>query len=190
MDIKKDPYYKQLEEIQKYGVRSVGYFDNIVKDESFNLTDLFKIINDKIIPYGVKNFTTSELRDIILTEYIFNGDEEITEGTLEQFKPLAKYFLNYNKYIKEGLKNMYLLTPERTTALHDFLRKKEFKNDDEFIKVHNTFLDKVVYDIKKNIHLRMLLDNIDSRDKKISEYRIELEEIRRQVLEEIKQDNK
>lgn len=97
MDIKVDPYYKQLEEIQKYGVRGVGYFDNIVKDESFNLTDLFKIINNKIAPYGVKNFTTSELRDIILTEYIFNGDEEITEGTLEQFKPLAKYFLNYKR---------------------------------------------------------------------------------------------
>lgn len=67
------------------------------------------------------------------------------------------------------------------------LRKKEFKNDDEFIEVCNTFLDKVVYDIKKNIHLRMVLDNMNSRDKKISEYRLELEEIREQVLKEIKE---
>lgn len=92
MDIKKDPYYKQLKEIQKYGVRGVGYFDNIVKDESFNLTDLFKIINDKIIPYGVKNFTTSELRDIILTGYIFSEDKKITKETVRRFEPLAKYF--------------------------------------------------------------------------------------------------
>ena len=73
---------------------------------------------------------------------------------------------------------MYLLTPERTIALNTFLRKKELENDDDFLEVRNIFLNKVVYDIKKNIHLRMVLDNMDSRDKKISEYRIELEEIR------------
>lgn len=104
MDITKDPYYRQLKEIQKYGVVGIGYFDNIFKDDNFDITYLFRIINNEIIPNGVYAPMEPKVQHVALNEYIFDNldeDGEITEETLDYFKPLAKYFFNYNKYIKE-----------------------------------------------------------------------------------------
>ena len=74
--------------------------------------------------------------------------------------------------------------------LYDFLRIKEFKNDDEFLEVLNAFSDKIRGNLTKIAHLRALLNNVNDRNKKITEYRIEFEEIRRQVLKEIKESER
>nr|DAX87238.1 MAG TPA: hypothetical protein [Bacteriophage sp.] len=99
--MKQDPYYQQLKEIQERGVREVGYFYSVFKDKDFDIQYMFQVIVDKVIPYGIYQKTSPELEDMTLYEYLFDesdGDEEIAEKDVENFKPLAKYFLNYKKF--------------------------------------------------------------------------------------------
>lgn len=98
-----NPYYEQLKEIQENGVREVGYFYSIFQDKDFDTQYMFQVIVDKVAPRGVHHLTTPELQDMTLYEYLFDesdGDEEIAEKDVEDFKPLAKYFLNYKKFHK------------------------------------------------------------------------------------------
>lgn len=93
-DITKDPYYEKL-------VIIIAYF----KDEEFDIVYMFQVIVDKVAPRGVHHLTRPELEDMTLYEYLFDEldeDGEITEKTLEDFKPLAKYFLNCQELTKEN----------------------------------------------------------------------------------------
>lgn len=99
--MKQDPYYEQLKEIQENGVREVGYYYSIFQDKDFDIQYMFHVIVDKVVPYGIHHLTSPELSDMTLYEYIFDTldeDGEITEKTIEDFKPLAKFFLNYKKF--------------------------------------------------------------------------------------------
>ena len=96
-----DPYYQQLKEIQENGVREVGYFYSIFQDKEFDIVYMFQVIVDKVAPRGVHHLTRPELEDMTLYEYLFDEldeDGKITEKDVEDFKPLAKYFLNYKKF--------------------------------------------------------------------------------------------
>lgn len=96
-----DPYYQQLKEIQERGVREVGYFYSVFQDKDFDIQYMFQVIISKVAPYGVHHLTAPELADMTLYEYIFDEEDEngeIIEKTLEDFKPLAKFFLNYKKF--------------------------------------------------------------------------------------------
>lgn len=104
-DITKDPYYEKLKEIQEWGVREVGYYYSIFQDKEFDIVYMFQVIVDKVAPRGVHHLTRPELEDMTLYEYLFDEldeDGEITEKTLEDFKPLAKYFLNCQELTKEN----------------------------------------------------------------------------------------
>lgn len=99
-DITKDPYYEQLKEIQEKGVLEVGYFMSIFKDKNFYTQDIFHIIINKITPRRLHHLTRVELQNMVLYEYLFkylDKNGEITEITLKDFKPLAKYFSNYKE---------------------------------------------------------------------------------------------
>lgn len=104
-DITKDPYYEKLKEIQEEGVREVGYFYSVFQDRDFDIQYMFQVIVDEVAPRGVHHLTRPELEDMTLYEYLFDEldeDGEITEKTLEDFKPLAKYFLNCQELTKEN----------------------------------------------------------------------------------------
>lgn len=101
--MKQDPYYEQLKEIQENGVREVGYFYSVFQDKDFDIQYMFQVIISKVSLYGIHHLTSPELSDMTLYEYIFDTldeDGEITEKTIEDFKPLAKFFLNYKKFHK------------------------------------------------------------------------------------------
>ena len=81
---------KQLKQIQEEGVTEVGYQTTILQDDYFDIHYVLTEMIPELITGGLLSQDTKSqyVLPIILDEYL--SDLEV-----EDFKPLAKYFLNY-----------------------------------------------------------------------------------------------
>lgn len=81
---------KQLKQIQKEGVTEVGYRTTIIQDDYFDIQYVLTEMIPELIANGLLSEDTKSqyVLPIILEEYL--SDLEV-----ENFRPLAKYFLNY-----------------------------------------------------------------------------------------------